>query len=138
MRRPRVVIADDHPNVLRAVSKLLEESFVIVARAMDGAAALDAVLDLNPDVLVVDLAMPIKNGLEVARCLRRLHSRVRVVLLTVYDEIDCSPNAATGIHRYVAKHRAATDLVPAIELALRDARFAPQRFDKGRRRAEDN
>ena len=133
MRRPRLVIADDHPDVLRAVCALLEEPFEIVARAMDGAAALDAVLELNPDVLVVDLVMPIKNGLEVARCLRRLNGRVRVVLLTVHDEIDCSPNAATGIHKYVAKHRAAVDLVPAIELALRDAQFAPPRFDTGRR-----
>jgi DNA-binding NarL/FixJ family response regulator len=130
MRRPRVVIADDHPDVLRAVSKLLEESFEIVARAMDGASAVAAVIELNPDVLVVDLSMPVKNGLEVARSLRRLNSRVRVVLLTVHDEIDCSPNATDGIHGYVAKHRAAVDLIPAIELVLRDAPSAPPGFDE--------
>lgn len=125
MRRPRLVIADDNPRIMKAVSTLLEDSFEIVGNAMDGEAALNAVLDLNPDVLVADLSMPVMTGLELAACLRQLNHRVRVVLLTVQEDLGCARSIeAAGLHGYVFKRRAAIDLIPAIELALSGGRFA--------------
>jgi DNA-binding NarL/FixJ family response regulator len=125
MRRPRLIIADDNPHVLRAVCGLLEDTFDIAGHAMDGEAALNAVLDLDPDVLVVDLSMPLMNGLEVASYLRRLNHRVRTVLLTLHEDLaGVACVDAVGVHAYVIKRRAATDLVPAIEQALSSSRRA--------------
>ena len=125
MRRPRLVIADDDTRLLSIVSSLLEQFFEIAGSATDGEAALNAVLDIDPDVLVVDLSMPIMNGVEVAKCLRQLNHRVRVVLLTVLEGLeDVLRDERFGIHGYVFKRRVGTDLVPAIEQALNGERFS--------------
>ena len=124
MRRPRLILADDNPHLLRVIRGLLEETFEVVASAADGDAALRAVLDLNPDVLVVDQAMPRMTGLEVAARLQRLGHRVRIVLFTVQEDLGCVRRLETrGVHGYVFKRRVATDLVPAIELVLAGGLF---------------
>ncbi len=131
MRRPRLVIADDNPDLLRVVADLLRHAFEVVATVMDGEAALQAVMTLDPDVLVIDLSMPAMDGLEAADCVRQLNRRVRIVLLTVQEDLCCDPRIA-AVHGYVFKRRAAADLVPAIELALAGGRFASPSHD-GRR-----
>ena len=125
MRRPRLVIADDDTRLLNIVSSLLEQFFEVAGSATDGEAALNAVLDIDPDVLVVDLSMPIMNGVVVAKCLRQLNHRVRVVLLTVHEGLeDVLRDERFGIHGYVFKRRVGTDLVPAIKQALNGERFS--------------
>ncbi len=138
MRRPRLVIADDNPALLQIVCDLLEDSFEVAGNAEDGEAALNAVLHLNADVLVLDLSMPVMSGLDVASYLRRVNHPVRIVLLTVHEDLGWVRNVdATGIHGYVFKRRAATDLVPAIEHALKGRRFASPAFDSEVFRAVD-
>ena len=90
-------------------------------------------LDIDPDVLVVDLSMPIMNGVEVAKCLRQLNHRVRVVLFTVHEGLeDVLRDERFGIHGYVFKRRVGTDLVPAIEQALNGERFSSLACDTTR------
>ena len=133
MRRPRLVIADDDTRLLNIVSSLLEQFFEIAGSATDGEAAVDAVIDSDPDVLVVDLSMPLMTGVEVAKCLRQLNHRVRVVLLTVHEGLqDVLRDERFGIHGYVFKRRVGTDLVPAIERVLNGEQFSSRAFDTAR------
>jgi CheY-like chemotaxis protein len=68
--QPRVIAADNHAGMLSAIAELLRESFDVVALASDGVAALDAILRLEPDLVVLDISMPGMSGIEVARVLR--------------------------------------------------------------------
>jgi DNA-binding NarL/FixJ family response regulator len=80
----RLVLADDHPLILDALEGLfrLEDDIEVVARCNDGVQALEAVTRLEPDVLILDLRMPVSDGLEVMRTLHELGSRTRVIVLT--------------------------------------------------------
>jgi DNA-binding NarL/FixJ family response regulator len=120
MSRPRVLIVDDNIRVIDLVSRHLREEFEIVGTALDGAAGLAAALDLQPDLIVSDLSMPIMSGLELASRLREVNHRARVVILTVHRDADLARIAREkGALGYVLKDRVRTDLAEALRRALR-------------------
>src|SRR5271167_1417554 len=120
----RVVLADDLSPVLCAVAKLLEGSFEVVGKASDGLAALDAILALEPDVVVLDISMPRMSGIEVARELRSRGIRAKIVFLTVHEDVDILATCvAAGGLGYVAKVLMETDLIPAMNEALAGREF---------------
>jgi DNA-binding NarL/FixJ family response regulator len=84
----RVIVADDRALVLSAVSALLRESFDIVAMVSDGHAALEAILEHEPELAVLDISMPGMNGIDVARELERKASKTKIVFLTVHEDAD--------------------------------------------------
>lgn len=84
MTRTRVVVAEDLAPVLTTVIALLCESFDIVGAVSDGQAALAVTLKLNPDLVVLDISMPLMSGIEVAQELRKAGNNVRIVFLTVH------------------------------------------------------
>ena len=115
MAIPRVVLADDLPEMLERVTQLLGHDFDIVWVAHNGEQAVQAVVTLNPDLLVLDVSMPILNGLQVASLLRDLASTTKIIFLTVHEDQDYVEAAfAVGALGYVFKSRVATDLVPAV------------------------
>jgi DNA-binding NarL/FixJ family response regulator len=114
-----VFLADDHTPVLSAVTKLLQESFEIVGMVSDGQAALDGVLALKPDLVVLDISMPGMSGIEVARDLKNRGSTAKIVFLTVQEDSDILATClAAGGLGYVLKVLMETDLIPAINEAL--------------------
>jgi DNA-binding NarL/FixJ family response regulator len=119
MIRSRVLIADDLPPVLATVASLLEESFDVIAMEADGQAALSAAIKLEPELLVLDISMPILSGIEVAQELKRLGNQGKIVFLTVHEDADIlrACQAAGGLG-YVVKVRMDSDLIPAMEEAL--------------------
>jgi DNA-binding NarL/FixJ family response regulator len=120
----RVVLADDHPAVLAKVRGVLGEQFEIVDAVADGNQALDAVLMLDPDVLVIDISMPVVDGLQAAKRLQQAHCRAKVVFLTIHEDHDFVTAAlSAGASGYVTKARLSTDLVPAIRAALQGHTF---------------
>ena len=122
--RPRLVVADDHKLVLRAVVRLLSEEFDVVETASDGSLALRAAERLDPDAIVLDISMPGLDGIEVARRLKAAGSRARIVFLTVHDDPDFLRVALeAGAHGYILKSRMHEELVPAIHAAFRDRIF---------------
>jgi DNA-binding NarL/FixJ family response regulator len=124
MNRVRVLLADDHEAVLRATSALLGPEFEVVGTATNGQSLMDSALRLNPDLLIVDVSMPIMNGIEAIRRLREAGSKATVVFLTVHDDPDFAQAAiAAGASGYVTKPRMACDLIPAIKAALAGGRF---------------
>ena len=118
MDRIRVLLADDHEAMLERVAKLLATECRVVGTATDGQQALEAAQDLEPDVLVLDISMPVMNGIETAHRLKEAGIEVRIVFLTVHDDPDYAREALnTGALGYVIKPRIASDLVAAIKEA---------------------
>jgi DNA-binding NarL/FixJ family response regulator len=111
----RVLLADDHALVRQALRRLLEqEGFQIAGEAADGQEAVRLAASSNPDVVVLDIGMPVLNGLDAARQLAV--SKTKCILLTRHDEVQYVTEALrAGVKGYVLKNQVATDLVQAIE-----------------------
>jgi len=115
MIAPRVLLADDQEEVLQTLSEFLADQFQIVGTAENGMRVLERTRSLAPDIVVLDICMPVMNGIEAARCLREQCQPVRVVFLTAYEDTDFAEAAmSAGALGYVLKSRLATDLIPAI------------------------
>ena len=124
MDRVRVLLADDHQDFLEAVARLLEPEFEVVQTAGDGQRLIDEAARLEPDVLVLDISMPVLNGIEAARQLRGAGSRAKIVFLTVHQDPDYVRGALeAGALGYVAKSRLASDLPLALREALAGRSF---------------
>jgi DNA-binding NarL/FixJ family response regulator len=117
----RVVLADDHELVRQGLKALLErEGFQVVGEASNGQEAVRLVPDVSPDVAILDISMPILNGLDAARELKKAFQRTRTILLTRHDEDQYVTEALrAGVRGYVLKNQAATDLVQAIQQVCR-------------------
>jgi DNA-binding NarL/FixJ family response regulator len=113
-----IVLADDNHAMLAEVSNFLRYSFNIVASVSDGALAVKSVLDLQPDVAVLDIAMPVMTGIDAAREIKRLGLHTRIVFLSIQQDLDYLETAAEVGASYVLKSRMKSDLVPAIEKVL--------------------
>lgn len=121
----RVLMADDHKDMLDYVSNFLaSDCCEVVAAVGDGQAALQAAAQFLPDVVVLDISMPVLNGIQAAKALLEAGSNAKIVFLTVdKDPETCRIALATGALGYVLKSRLGTDLITAIKLATEGRRF---------------
>ncbi len=118
--RPQVLIADDHLIFADGLRLLLEKCYKVVGTVTDGRALITEAVRLKPDVIVVDIGMPLLNGLDAAERVRRELPRVKLVFLTMQD----NPNLAAaalelGSAAFVLKQAAGSELLQAIEQVLR-------------------
>jgi DNA-binding NarL/FixJ family response regulator len=120
MSRPRVLLADDHTLLLDAFQKLLAEDCDVVGAVSNGHALLEAAEKLRPDVAVVDIAMPLLNGIDAARRLRQLNPDIRIVFLTMNEDPDLAAEAfRAGASGYLLKRSAASELLTAISEVMK-------------------
>jgi DNA-binding NarL/FixJ family response regulator len=120
MKRTRVLLADDHKIVLDGLKSLLEPEFDLVGTVGDGRALFSAVEQLHPDVIVVDISMPLLNGIEAVRQIKKLDKQVKVVFLTMHPDVTYAIRAfEAGASGYVLKHSAASELLTAIHEAIK-------------------
>jgi two-component system, NarL family, response regulator NreC len=119
----RVILADDHVVVRQGLKGLLErEEIQVVGEASDGQEAIALAAKLTPDIAVIDIGMPILNGLEAAREVRKASPKTKAILLTRHDEDQYVTEALrAGVKGYVLKNQAATDLVHAIHQVCKGA-----------------
>jgi DNA-binding NarL/FixJ family response regulator len=117
-RKPTIVLADDHGRVLSEATMLLRDEFEVVATVGDGAKAVQAVTELQPDVVVLDIGMPGTNGIQAAHRLRALGFTPKLVFLTVQLDADSVEAASAMGACYVLKARMYSDLSAAIAEAL--------------------
>ena len=117
----RVLLADDHVLVRQALRSLLErEGFVVTGEASDGHEAVRLVEAQSPDVAILDLAMPLLNGIDAAREIQRARPETGVILLTMHDDEQYVLEALrAGVVGYVLKTRATSDLVAGINEVAR-------------------
>jgi DNA-binding NarL/FixJ family response regulator len=124
MTRPRVLLADDHVLIAQALEHLLRADFDVVGTVADGRALLKAADELQPDVVVVDIGMPLLNGLDAGEQLKALHPGIKVVFLTQNREprfaVEAFRRNASG---YLLKDAAASELTAAIRAALGGKRY---------------
>jgi DNA-binding NarL/FixJ family response regulator len=124
MSKIRVLLADDHETVLARVRGLLSEDFDIVGTVNNGRDAVAEVERLDPDVLVIDISMPILDGLQATQRLQAKNRRAKVIFLTVHKDRDFIAAAfSAGASGYVTKEDVMTDLVPAICEALQGGTY---------------
>ena len=120
MMRPRILLADDHTMLLDAFRALLEPEFEVVGTATDGRMLIEEFGRLKPDVVVVDVGMPLLNGLDAGRQLKALQRGVKLIYLTMNPEPDLAREALRlGASGYVLKSSAASELKQAIQEALK-------------------
>ena len=120
MTRPRILMADDHLMLLEAFKALLEPDFDIVGTVTDGRTLLEEFSRLNPDVVLLDVAMPLLNGLDAGRQLKAQRRSVKLIYLTMNPDPDLAGEALRlGASGYVLKSSAAQELKQAIQEALR-------------------
>ena len=118
MRR-RVLLADDHTLLLGAFEKLLEHEYTVVGAVSDGRALLSAAAELRPDVIVLDIAMPLLNGLDAARQLKKTMPKVKLIFLTMNQDPNVASEAfRAGASGYLLKTSASSELSKAIKEAL--------------------
>src|SRR5258705_363200 len=119
VRMASVLLADDHGDFLATVVRHLEPHFDVVGAVSNGQALVDAAVRLVPDVVVLDITMPVVNGIDAARRLKAAGSRARIVFLTVHADPDYVHAAlGAGALGYVLKSELASDLLPCLRDAL--------------------
>ena len=115
MKRPRVVLADDHTLMLDALKNLLEPEFDVVGLFADGHELMEGAPSLNPHVIVLDIGMPTMNGLNAGQRLKNAMPLVKLVYLTMNHDPDMAGEAfRLGASAYVLKNSAAGELQKAI------------------------
>ena len=122
--RPRVLVADDHRAMLDSLVRLLTRDFEVVAAVTDGVAAVEEAEQLEPDLLVLDIAMPGLNGIAAAARLKAHGSTAKVVFVTnMRDREFVQESLALGDVGFVVKDRLVADLLPAIRRVLAGEAF---------------
>jgi DNA-binding NarL/FixJ family response regulator len=122
--RPRVLVADDHRAMLDTLAQMLSRDFEVVATVMDGLSAVAEAEQLEPDVLVLDIAMPELNGIAAAARLKQRGSTAKVVFVTnLHDREFVEESLALGEVGFVVKDRLVADLLPAIRRVLAGETF---------------
>ncbi|HTS56433.1 MAG TPA: response regulator transcription factor [Terriglobales bacterium] len=120
MHRSRILIADDHNLVAELCQKLLENEFEVVGTVCDGRALVQAAIELKPDVIVVDIAMPVLNGLDAARQVREMFPAVKLIFLTMNNDPAVAAEAfRRGASGYLLKTCASSEMVTAVRNVLR-------------------
>jgi response regulator NasT len=119
------LLADDNKQVLEYVREFLTANGCeVIGTAADGQSAVDAAAQLLPDILILDIFMPVLNGIRAARRVLELNLPTKIVFLTAYSDPEtCRAAMETGACCYVLKPRMASDLIPAIEFAKDGRRF---------------
>ncbi len=124
MNRQRILLADDHKMLLAAFRKLLEPDHEIVGVVEDGRALIAAAEELVPDIIVLDIAMPILNGLDAGRHIKKQFPDIKLIFLTVKEDPELIAEAfRAGASGYLLKSSAASELQQAIEQAIRNRTY---------------
>jgi len=132
MKLPRVILADDHTLVAEALRQLIAPYFEVVATVADGHALLDSATSLKPDVIVVDIAMPLLNGLDAGRQLKKKMPGVKLIFLTMNEDPGLAMEAMkSGASGYVLKQSAVSELLQAIQVALRGKSYVTPLIARG-------
>jgi DNA-binding NarL/FixJ family response regulator len=132
MKRPRVLLADDHRLLREAFAQMLEPNCEVVGTVADGRALLAAARELSPEVVVLDIAMPLLNGLDAARQLKRLMPKVKVIFLTVSEDPDLAAEAfRAGASGFLLKNSAASELFQAIQEVLQGRSYVTPQATQG-------
>jgi len=119
MTKPKLLLADDHSLVIEGMRKLLENRYDVVGTVEDGRALLDSATTLHPDVVLLDISMPLLNGIDAARQLKQQQPDIKLIFLTMHaDRTYVNEAFKAGASGYLLKRSAGAELLQAIESVL--------------------
>ena len=124
MNQPRILLADDHRMFVQGLQNLLEDEFELVGTVADGQALIDTAHQLDPDVIVVDISMPVVNGFDAVRQLKKAGTPAKIIFLTMHsDESLVAEAFRCGGSGYVLKQSAGDELISAIRQVLAGVQY---------------
>lgn len=139
MRTPRVLLADDHALMLDGFSNLLQPKYAVVGAVEDGRALVDAAVRLCPDLIILDITMPVLNGIDAAREIRKRLPQVKLLFVTMHTSPTYLQAALeAGANGYAVKSSGRSELLTAVEKVLDGSRYiTPGIGGHGLDRSED-
>jgi DNA-binding NarL/FixJ family response regulator len=129
----KILIADDHTIVRQGLARLLEDhaEFKVIGEAVNGNMAIEKSLSLKPDVVIMDIAMPLLNGIEAARRIRRQLPQSKIIILSMYaQEHYIHELLEAGISGYLLKESSGRDIINAIQAAMKGETFLSPSISK--------
>ena len=132
MTRVRILLAEDHTLVAEAFQRLLEPQYEVVGIVADGRSLLKAAQQLKPDIAIIDIGMPLLNGLDAGREVKRLLPNVKIIFVTMNDDPDLANEARRlGASAYLLKTSASSELLNAVQEVLRgNSYLTPRRSER--------
>ena len=131
MSRPRILLADDHKMFAQGLRGLLEDEFELVGTVADGQALVEAAHELDPDVIIVDISMPVLNGFDAVRQLKKEGTQARIIFLTMHADSSLAAEAfRCGGSGYVLKQSAGEELISVIGQVLADHEYVTPLVDR--------
>ena len=120
MRRPRILVADDHSIVLAGVRNVIEQDFELAGCVGDGKSLVETALKMRPDLVILDIGMPVLNGIDAAKQIRKVWPEVKLLFLTMHaNQMYLREAMRAGGSGYVLKTSASEELKPAIQKVLK-------------------
>jgi DNA-binding NarL/FixJ family response regulator len=130
MSRPRILLADDHKMLAQGLGRLLEDEFELLATVGDGQALVDAAVLLEPDIIIADISMPILNGFDAVRRIKKKDVSAKIIFLTMHaDNALVAEAIRCGASGYVLKQAAGEELLSAIRQVFAGGTFFPTLLD---------
>ena len=124
MALARILVVDDHEELRNKIVHLLDQQFDVLGATGDGPSFLKALARLKPDLCVLDISMPDMNGIDVAQQIKQTDSQIKIVFVTVHDDLDFRAAAlSTGAEGYVTKAKMGGELLLAVRKVLAGGRF---------------
>jgi DNA-binding NarL/FixJ family response regulator len=124
MKRPRILLADDHALMLDGFSNLLTPKYDVVGTVEDGKALVEAAIRLNPDLIILDITMPILNGIDAAREIRKQLPQVKLLFVTMHTSPTYLQAALeAGANGYAVKSSGRSEILSAVEKVLGGSRY---------------
>jgi len=138
VKRARVLLADDHALILAGIRGLLEVHYDIVEEVGDGRSLVEAALRLRPDLMIIDISLPLLNGIDAARQIRKIWPEAKLVFLSMHSSpVYLREAIDAGGEAYVLKTSAKEELRIAVEKVLDGQTYVSQSFDLGVRESVD-
>jgi DNA-binding NarL/FixJ family response regulator len=121
MHKPRILLADDHALVLEGFRHILDEHYELVGMVGDGRALLEAARATQPDIVILDVSMPLLNGIDAAAQLKKICPNAKIIIMTMHADVEYVRSAfEAGASAYVLKRSAVDELEQAIRAVLED------------------
>ena len=119
MHKPRVLLADDHALIIEGFKRILEDRYDLIGTAVDGRALIESAKTLQPDVIILDVSMPLLNGIDAAAHLKKLCPMAKLIFVTMHADTEYVRSAfEAGASAYVLKRSAVDELEQAIRAVL--------------------
>ena len=137
MKRPTVLLADDHAIVAEGLRRVLETNYEVIGVVSNGRSLLTAAQQLQPDVIVVDVSMPLLNGIEAARRIHKTSQNVKIAFLSMHTDIAYVTEAfRAGASAYISKVSAPAEILTAVGYALQGKTYLSRSIDRAKLEAQ--